>query len=41
MGQGMHGNDHPQGKRTVILMIALCVILHFIVIPIWMWSYGL
>lgn len=41
MGQGMHGNDHPQGKRTVILMIVLCVLLHFIIIPLWMWSYGL
>lgn len=37
----MHGNNHPQGKRTVILMISLCVVLHFIVIPIWMWSLGL
>ena len=37
----MHGNDHPQGKRTVILMIVLCVLLHFIIIPLWMWSYGL
>ena len=37
----MHGNNHPQGKRTVILMISLCVFLHVIVIPIWMWSIGL
>ena len=37
----MHGNNHPQGKRTVILMISLCVVLHFVVIPIWMYSLGL
>tara|TARA_B100000575_G_C22936621_1_gene542428 strand:+ start:177 stop:803 length:627 start_codon:yes stop_codon:yes gene_type:complete len=41
MSQGMHGNNNPQGPRTVKLMIAICVILHFIIIPLWMWSYGL
>ena len=32
----MHGNNHPQGKRTVILMIVLCIFLHFLLIPVWM-----
>lgn len=32
----MHGNNHPQGKRTVILMIVLCILLHFLLIPVWM-----
>lgn len=32
----MHGNNHPQGKRTVILMVVLCLFLHFLLIPIWM-----
>ena len=41
MSQGMHGNNHPQGPRTVILMIVLCLFLHLILIPIWMWSLGL
>ena len=36
MGMGMHGNNHPQGKRTVILMVVLCLFLHFLLIPIWM-----
>jgi len=30
----------PQ-KRTVYLMLGICVFLHFILIPIWMWSLGL
>ena len=33
---GMHGNNNPQGKRTVILMVVLCLFLHFLLIPIWM-----
>ena len=36
MGMGMHGNNHPQGKRTVILMVVLCLFLHFLLIPVWM-----
>ena len=32
----MHGNNHPQGKRTVILMVVLCVFLHLLLIPVWM-----
>ena len=31
----MHGNNHPQGKRTVILMTVICVVLHLLLIPVW------
>jgi hypothetical protein len=31
----------PGNMLTVKIMIALCVILHFVVIPIWMYSLGL
>ena len=31
----MHGNNHPQGKRTVILMTVVCVVLHLLLIPVW------
>jgi len=35
-------NDNKNNNMlTVKLMIFLCVALHFIVIPIWMWSLGL
>ncbi len=30
----------PQ-KRIVYLMLGICIALHFIIIPIWMWSLGL
>ena len=32
---GMHGNNHPQGKRTVILMAVVCLVLHLLLIPVW------
>ena len=35
----MHGDRG--NPKIVILMIALCVVLHLVVIPIWMWSLGL
>lgn len=41
MGMGMNGNNNPQGYRTVILMLGVCLGLHIIIIPLWMWSYGL
>ena len=31
----MHGNNHPQGKRTVILMAVVCLVLHLLLIPVW------
>ena len=35
----MHGERG--NTKIVILMLALCVVLHVVVIPIWMWSLGL
>ena len=35
MSMGMHGNNHPQGKRTVILMAVVCLVLHLLLIPVW------
>jgi hypothetical protein len=35
----MHGDRG--NPKIVILMLAVCVALHLIVIPIWMWSLGL
>jgi len=35
----MHGDRG--NVKIVWLMVALCVFLHAVVIPIWMWSIGL
>lgn len=35
----MHG-DRGNGLIPII-MVAVCITLHLIVIPIWMWSLGL
>jgi hypothetical protein len=35
----MHGDRG--NPKIVILMLTLCVVLHAVVIPIWMWSLGL
>lgn len=36
MSMGMNGDKNPQGMRTVILMVVLCVFLHLLLIPVWM-----
>jgi hypothetical protein len=35
----MHGDRG--NYKIVILMLVLCVVLHVVVIPIWMWRLGL
>ena len=35
----MHGDRG--NPKIVVLMLAVCVVLHAVVIPVWMWSLGL
>jgi hypothetical protein len=35
----MHGDRG--NPKTVVLMLVVCVVLHAVVIPLWMWTLGL